>query len=68
MCNNLAVIFLFILLISIEDDLEIIPPPPKKEWFTDLVDDTEDLKIEISGKMVLLFEILKLAATVGEKV
>ncbi|XP_071848103.1 uncharacterized protein [Apostichopus japonicus] len=52
-----------------EDDVtELEPPPPKKQWFTDLVDDTEHLKIEISGKMILLFEILKLAAAVGEKV
>lgn len=53
-----------------EDDFmeDFPPPPPKKEWFTDLVDDEDNLKIEISGKMILLFEILKLAEAVGEKV
>lgn len=37
-------------------------------WWSELVPDEQLMKIELSGKMVLLFEILKECELVGDKV
>ncbi|XP_054754849.2 transcriptional regulator ATRX-like isoform X1 [Lytechinus pictus] len=47
-----------------------IPPEPEKvtKWYSEFFSEDDAFKVEFSGKLVLLFEILKMAESVGEKV
>lgn len=44
------------------------PDSPSVDWFKDLLSDTDASILEHSGKMVLLFEILRMAEELGDKV
>ncbi|GIY76604.1 transcriptional regulator ATRX [Caerostris extrusa] len=48
-----------------EEPLEFIG---KKQWFDDFFSDEDQYKLELSGKMVLLMEILKECEAIGDKV
>ncbi|XP_022086719.1 transcriptional regulator ATRX-like isoform X2 [Acanthaster planci] len=43
-------------------------PTSKPKWFDEYLQEGDDTKIELSGKLVLLFEVLKHAESIGEKV
>ncbi|XP_071500793.1 uncharacterized protein [Diadema antillarum] len=47
-----------------------IPPEPVKshEWYSDFIKEDDEHNIELSGKLILLFEILRMAESMGEKV
>ena len=38
------------------------------EWWAEYVNDDDEKKLELSGKLVILFEILKKAEEIGDKV
>ncbi|XP_029329493.1 transcriptional regulator ATRX isoform X7 [Mus caroli] len=44
------------------------PSSPAPDWYKDFVTDTDAEVLEHSGKMVLLFEILRMAEEIGDKV
>ena len=39
-----------------------------KDWWAEFVTEDDKYKIELSGKLVLLAEILKMAEAIGDKV
>lgn len=38
------------------------------EWWAEYVKEEDESKLELSGKLVLLFEILKMCEDIGDKV
>lgn len=44
------------------------PGGPPADWYKDFIMDSDAKGLEHSGKMVLLFEILKMAEQLGDKV
>ncbi|XP_077983732.1 uncharacterized protein LOC144438534 [Glandiceps talaboti] len=46
------------------------PPPPieRTEWYSDMVKEEDAFNIQLSGKLLLLLEILKLCEEIGDKV
>ncbi|XP_038056819.1 transcriptional regulator ATRX homolog isoform X2 [Patiria miniata] len=42
-------------------------PTSKPKWYDEYLQEGDDTKIELSGKLVLLFEVLKYAESIGEK-
>jgi hypothetical protein len=38
------------------------------EWWGDMITEDDHFNVELSGKLVLLVEVLKMAATIGDKV
>lgn len=44
------------------------PGSPAPDWYKDFVTDADAEVLEHSGKMVLLFEILRMAEELGDKV
>lgn len=44
------------------------PSSPAPDWYKDFVTDADAEVLEHSGKMVLLFEILRMAEEIGDKV
>lgn len=48
-----------------EDVMMRKPPEP---WWAKLVEETDEKKVELSGKLILLFEILRMAEQLGDKV
>lgn len=44
------------------------PGSPAPDWYKDFVTDADAEILEHSGKMVLLFEILRMAEELGDKV
>lgn len=47
---------------------ETAEPVEEKEWYDDFIQDGDDTNIELSGKLVLLLEIIANAEIVGDKV
>ena len=50
--------------ITIDDSSDKV----SSEWWADHVNPEDEYKLEISGKLVLLAEILKMAESIGDKV
>lgn len=44
------------------------PQPVSMEWWAEFVKPEDEEKIELSGKLVLLFEILRMSEEIGDKV
>lgn len=44
------------------------PQPVSMEWWAEFVKPEDEEKIELSGKVVLLFEILRMSEEIGDKV
>ncbi len=44
------------------------PSPPPEEWFSEILEEEDQFNICLSGKLVLLCEILKRSELFGDKV
>ncbi|XP_056011590.1 transcriptional regulator ATRX-like isoform X2 [Ostrea edulis] len=51
-----------------EPEEEMGPQPVSTEWWAEYVKPEDEEKIELSGKLVLLFEILRMSEEIGDKV
>lgn len=51
-----------------ESDEDVGPQPVSSEWWAEYVKPEDEEKIELSGKLVLLFEILRMSEEIGDKV
>lgn len=51
----------------VEEEEEVVPLG-EEMWWSSLLSENDHLKIELSGKIVLLFEILRMAENIGDKV
>ena len=40
----------------------------REQWWASMVSEEDEKKLELSGKLVLLFEIIRLSETLGDKV
>ena len=47
---------------------ELSPPPEDNFWFSDILKEEDQFNVALSGKLVLLCEILKRASEVSDKV
>ena len=53
---------------SFKEFVEPIEEVEEKEWYDEFIEDGDDTNVELSGKLVLLLEILANAEIVGDKV
>lgn len=51
-----------------ESDEDVGPQPVSSEWWAEYVKPEDEEKIELGGKLVLLFEILRMSEEIGDKV
>lgn len=51
-----------------ESDEDVGPQPVSNEWWAEYVKPEDEEKIELGGKLVLLFEILRMSEEIGDKV
>lgn len=59
----------FIVILAADLNNERIPTPIEaRGWFKDEVTEEDKYKIEIAGKFVLLFDILRKCEAIGDKV
>ena len=47
---------------------ELEDQPVSKEWWAEWVSEEDKYRVELSGKMVILAEILKMCDAIGDKV
>ena len=53
---------------SFKEFVQPVEEVEEKEWYDDFIEDGDDTNVELSGKLVLLLEILANAEIVGDKV
>jgi hypothetical protein len=63
-----VVLYLWILQPGEPEEVDMGPQPVSDQWWAEYVKPEDEEKLELSGKLVLLFEILRMSEEIGDKV